>query len=169
MASEYVARNEELIVLNGDGLKGTYPGRKGNCQPGRGFLSTKREFGEARGAVPAVIRIREVEFGVEAENLEQRLRNVAQLAHPVADLCDRLGDAERCSGFLWVMERAEESLGAVLERALTHRETREMLVPALEALGYLHKEGYAHSRLRPSNVLAVNDQLKPSTPTASIR
>ncbi len=164
MASEYVARNEELIVLNGDGLKGTYPlGALIMRSAGGSVYET--EFGEAEGAVPAVIRIREVE-SAEAENLEQRLRNVAQLAHPNLLQIYATGSAmlNGVPVFYVVMERAEESLGAVLaERALTHRETREMLVPALEALGYLHKEGYAHSRLRPSNVLAVNDQLKLST------
>ena len=55
-----------------------------------------------------------------------------------------------------VMERADQSLqGVVAERALTKSETREMLVPALEALQYLHKEGYAHSRLSASNVMAM--------------
>ncbi len=41
-----------------------------------------------------------------------------------------------------------------------------MLVPALKALGYLHKEGYAHSRLSASNVLAAGDQLKLSCDSA---
>src|SRR6185437_2448539 len=66
--------------------------------------------------------------------------------------------------FYVVMERADESLDTILtERPLTISETRDLLVPALEALDYLHKNGYAHSRLRPSNVLAVNDRVKLST------
>ena len=67
--------------------------------------------------------------------------------------------------YAWSWSGREESLDGVLgERALTiTSETREMLVPALAALDYLHKKGYAHSRLRPSNVMAVNDQLKLST------
>jgi hypothetical protein len=66
-----------------------------------------------------------------------------------------------------VMERADESLNGVLtERALTGDETREMLVPAVAALDYLHKKGYAHSRLSASNVLAVQGQLKLSSDNA---
>jgi hypothetical protein len=62
------------------------------------------------------------------------------------------------------MERADESLEEVLaERALTERESREMLLPVVAALQYLHKKGYAHSRLQPSNVLAVSDQIKLSS------
>ncbi len=47
-----------------------------------------------------------------------------------------------------VMERADESLKSVLaERALTGDETRELIEPSVAALQYLHKNGYAHSRL----------------------
>jgi serine/threonine protein kinase len=66
-----------------------------------------------------------------------------------------------------VMERADESLNSVLaERALTGDETRELLVPAVAALHYLHGKGYAHSRLGASNILAVRDQLKLSSDSA---
>jgi hypothetical protein len=115
--------------------------------------------------VPAVIKIREV-ASAEAESLRQRLWNVTQLSHPNLLKIYATGSStlNGVPVFYVVMERAEESLEAVLaERALTTSETREMLVPALEALDYLHKKGYAHSRLRPSNVLAVNDRLKLST------
>jgi hypothetical protein len=162
MANEYLARHEEIV----DGL---YPlGALIGRSVGSAIYET--EFGEGEGAVPAVIRIREVE-SAEAENLRQLLRNVSQLAHPNLLKIYATGSS-RLNGnpvFYVVMERAEESLEAVLaERALTYRaltysETREMLVPALEALGYLHKKGYAYSCLRPSKVLAVNDRLKLST------
>lgn len=123
------------------------------------------EFGEGEDAVPAVIRIREVE-PAEAENLTQRLWNVTELTHPNLLKIYATGSATLNDApvFYVVMERADESLESVLsERALTADETREMLVPALDALDCLHKNGYAHSRLRPSNVLAVNDRLKLST------
>jgi outer membrane biosynthesis protein TonB len=67
-----------------------------------------------------------------------------------------------------VMEYAEENLGAVLaERALTAEETLEMLQPAAEALAFLHGRGYAHGRLRPSNIFAVNDTVKLSSDAVS--
>jgi eukaryotic-like serine/threonine-protein kinase len=60
-----------------------------------------------------------------------------------------------------VMEYAEENLTQVLpDRALTSQEVREMLGPALDALGYLHNQGLVHGSLKPANVLAMKDQLK---------
>jgi len=62
-----------------------------------------------------------------------------------------------------VMELAEEDLSQVLpQRALTPEETRAMLQPVLEALGYLHGKGLVHTRLKPSNILAMGDQVKVS-------
>src|SRR5580704_18775773 len=157
MGNESLIRNEEML----DGV----------CPLGvlirrsvRGAVY-ETDFGEGEDAVPAVIKIREVE-PAEAENLIQRLWNVTELEHPNLLKIYATGSSMLNGGpvFYVVMERAEESLEAVLaERALTISETREMLAPALEALDYLHKNGYAHSRLRPSNVLAVNDRLKLST------
>jgi tRNA A-37 threonylcarbamoyl transferase component Bud32 len=155
MGNEYLTGNEEIV-------DGVYPlGALIRRSVAGAIYET--EFGE--GAIPAVIKIREVQ-SAQAENLRQRLWNVDRLAHPNLLKIYATGSSmlNGVPVFYVVMERAEESLEAVLtERALTNSETREMLVPALEALGYLHKEGYAHSRLRPSNVLAVNDRLKLST------
>jgi len=157
MASEYLAPNEEMV----DGL---YP-HGALIRRSVGGAVYKTEFGEGEKLVPAVIRIREVE-STEAENLRQRLLNVGQLEHPNLLTIYATGWSvlNGVPVFYVVMERADESLEAVLaERALTTSETREMLLPTLDALDYLHKNGYTHSRLRPSNVLAVNDQLKLST------
>ncbi len=60
-----------------------------------------------------------------------------------------------------VTEYAEENLAQILpERALTVPETRELLGAVVSALSYLHAEGFAHGHLKPSNVLAMGDQLK---------
>lgn len=60
-----------------------------------------------------------------------------------------------------VMEYAEENLAQILpERSLTPREARALLEPTLEALGYLHGQGFVHGHLKPANLLAVNDHLK---------
>ncbi len=57
-----------------------------------------------------------------------------------------------------VMEYAEEDLSQVLpDRPLTPEEAREMLVPTLDALAFLHSNGFVHAHLKPSNILAVND------------
>jgi TonB family protein len=78
----------------------------------------------------------------------------------------RLFRSGRCQidGKEWVyavMELAEEDLSQVLpERALTAEEARQMLTPAMAALGYLHGQGLVNGRLKPSNILAIGDQLK---------
>jgi hypothetical protein len=124
------------------------------------------EFGE--DALPAVIKIREME-GDGAENLVARLRNAGELAHPNLLKIYSAGRSvlNEVPIVYVVMERADIALQQVVaERALTKSEVREMLVPALKALQYLHKEGYAHSRLSDSNVLASKDQLKLSSDSA---
>jgi len=60
-----------------------------------------------------------------------------------------------------VMEHAEENLAEILPvRALSAGEAAEMLRPAGEALASLHRSGFVNSRIRPSNIMAVHDQLK---------
>ena len=59
------------------------------------------------------------------------------------------------------MEYADQTLAQVLERrALTEDEARDMLVPTLDALEYLHQANLVHGGLKPSNILVVGDQLK---------
>ncbi len=63
-----------------------------------------------------------------------------------------------------VMEYAEDNLAQILpHRALTPAEVRDLLEPALDALTFIHTKGLVHSRLKPSNVLAAQDQLKLSS------
>lgn len=63
-----------------------------------------------------------------------------------------------------VTEYAEEVLSEILpERPLTTGEAREMLDPILDALFYLHGIGLVHGRLKPSNIMVVDNQLKLSS------
>ncbi len=65
-----------------------------------------------------------------------------------------------------VMEYAEESLSQTLPyRALGPDEVRELLVPTLDALAFLHRENWVQGQLKPSNFLVVDDQLKLATDT----
>jgi serine/threonine protein kinase len=65
-----------------------------------------------------------------------------------------------------VMEYAEEDLGRVLhDRPFTANETREMLGPLLDALSRIHSQGLAHSHIKPSNIMAIGNQLKLSIDT----
>src|ERR1022692_1303391 len=64
--------------------------------------------------------------------------------------------------FLYVvMEYAEENLAEILpQRPLTGAEASEMLRPTAGTLAYLHQSGLVHGRIRPSNIMAVDNQLK---------
>jgi serine/threonine-protein kinase len=65
-----------------------------------------------------------------------------------------------------VMEYAEETLSQILPfRALEPGEAQELLVPTLDALAFLHREGWVQGKLKPSNFLVVNDQLKLASDT----
>ncbi|MGA8089866.1 MAG: TonB family protein [Terracidiphilus sp.] len=60
-----------------------------------------------------------------------------------------------------VTELAEEVLSQIIpERPLEPDEAREMLVPVLDALSYLHSKNYVHAHLRPSNILVVENEVK---------
>lgn len=101
--------------------------------------------------------------GLGAKAQLQQWKAAAALSHPnLVQLFDmgrwRPGRRE----FVYVvMEYAEQTLDQILSRrALTADEVREMLPSTLDALDYLHRNQQVHGRLRPSNFLAVNDQLK---------
>jgi serine/threonine protein kinase len=65
-----------------------------------------------------------------------------------------------------VMEHADQTLAEILRgRALSSEEARELLLPTLDVLTFLHRGELAHGQLQPSNFLAVGDQLKLSTDT----
>jgi len=107
----------------------------------------------------------------------ERVLTEAQLSHwmTAAGLSHphliRLLDAGQCQlggqQFLFVvMEYAEQTLSQVLPiRALTPDEMREMLLPTLDALAFLHRQNLVHGRLKPANFLVVNDQLKLASDT----
>ena len=101
-----------------------------------------------------------------APDAESRLAGwsaAAQLSHPhlmgVADFgrCEIDGNP-----FIYqVTAHADEILAEILPvRALTADETRSMLGPVLDVLEFLSAQGYVQGRLKPSNVLVAEDQLK---------
>ena len=60
-----------------------------------------------------------------------------------------------------VTEYADQTLAEILpRRPLAPEEVRELLLPTIDALLFLHRKGLVHGRLKPSNFMAVNDQLK---------
>ena len=104
--------------------------------------------------------------GAEAERQLSHWRAAAQLSHPHLI---RIYEAGRCrldtTPLLYVvMEYAEEDLSQILpQRPLAPAEVTDLLPPVLDALSYLHSKGFVHGRIKPSNVLAIGDQLKLST------
>jgi eukaryotic-like serine/threonine-protein kinase len=99
----------------------------------------------------------------EADSQLSRLRRAAKLSHPHLARVLESGQAQIGNAHViyLVTEYAEEDLSLILpNRALSPDEVREMLPLILDALQYLHSHGFVHARLKPSNIQAVNDQLK---------
>ncbi|MDB6160471.1 MAG: serine/threonine protein kinase [Gammaproteobacteria bacterium] len=111
---------------------------------------------------------------VPAETLQTQAQQLVQwgaaatLSHPHLL---RIFDVGRCQfggrDFLFaVMEYAEQTLAQILpQRALSPDEVREMMLPTLDALAFLHRNNMVHGELKPSNFLVVNDQLKLASDT----
>lgn len=123
---------------------------------------------ESREGLPAVIKVRRAEPADSGRQREIWLA-AAELNHPNLIRVFGAGASELDNHPIdyIVMERAEITLASVLsERALSDAEVREMLPPALAAVGFLHQGGFLHSSIRPSNVMAVGDTLKLSVDDA---
>lgn len=103
-----------------------------------------------------------------SESQLSRWQSAAALSHPHLT---RLLEAGRCKlgghPFLFVVtEYADQNLAQLLpHRALTVEEGREMLVPALDALTFLHGQNLVQGKLKASNFLVVNDRLKLASDT----
>jgi TonB family protein len=95
-----------------------------------------------------------------------RWQFAARLSHPQLlgiFACGR-DDWDGTAMLYVAMEYAEENLSQVLpDRALTTLETLEMLPPVLKVLEYLHRQDLVHGRLKPSNIMAVDDRVKLSS------
>jgi TonB family protein len=63
-----------------------------------------------------------------------------------------------------VTEFAEEVLAHFLpERPLVPAEAKELLAALVDALSYLHQKGFVYGHIKPTNIMAVADQLKLSS------
>lgn len=115
---------------------------------------------------PKKVAIKLVPVAAAVEGQLARWQAAAKLSHP--NLL-RLFESGRCQfdneAYLYVvMEYAEEDLGQILpSRALTTSEAGEMLPPLVDALQYLHSQGFVHGHLKPSNIMAIADTLKLSS------
>ncbi len=144
-------------------VDGRFPLRQwlGNSEHSSVFLTDR----PGQNGQKAAIKFVELN-GADPEREAARLRAAASLSHP--NLIRILANG-RClvdgSQFLYaVMEYAEEDLAQILpQRALTPTEVGDLLPPVLDALSYIHEKGFVHGHIKPSNVQAVQDQLKLSS------
>ena len=156
---------EAWPTWQGEVVNGVYPLRR--------FLSGSDHSAvfltecKAQNVPDAAIKIIPAER-VRTEEQVSHWRTAAGLSHPHLI---RLLDAGRChlggQQFVFVvMEYAEQTLSQVLShRALTAEEVREMLLPTLDALAFLHRKNLVQGDLKPPNLLVVNDQLKLASDT----
>ena len=130
------------------------------------FLSNSPEIPSQKLAIKLV--------PIEAGNTDSylsRLQATKKLSHPHLI---RIYDCGLCrfdgSQFIYVlMECADDDLSRILpERALEPKEVSDLLPPVLDALTYLHKSGFVHGRVKPSNVLAAGEQLKLSSDQVTV-
>ena len=118
------------------------------------------------GAQNAAVKFIPADAAADAQMA--RWHVAGQLLHPNLLQLIRMGRCQMANAdFLYVvMEYVEEDLSQILpQRALDAGETRQILESALQALEYLHGQGLAHTRIKPSNILATGDQLKISSDT----
>ncbi|MGZ4730690.1 MAG: TonB family protein [Terriglobales bacterium] len=144
-------------------VNGTFPLRQylGGTAHSAVFL-TERRGREPQRAVIKLIPADPTTAGVQLSRWEA----TAKLTHPHLLRLFESGSCQLDKVVLLyvVMEYAEDNLAQILpHRALTPAEVRDLLEPALDALTYIHGKGLVHSRLKPSNVLAAQDQLKLSS------
>jgi TonB family protein len=153
-------------TLEGSTVDGKFPLRQwlGGSDHSAVFLTERMLLG-VTGPQKAVIKLVAADSANSADQLS-RWRTAAQLSHPHLI---RIFDSGRCQLegeqlLYMVTEFAEEDLSQILpHRPLTPGEAGDMLPPLFEALSYLHGKGFVHGHIRPSNVLAVGDQLKLSS------
>jgi TonB family protein len=147
----------------GQVVNGTFPLRQylGGSKQSAVFLTQHAQRKSQKAAIKLIAS--------DPQNADLQLARwnaAAKLTHPHLIALHNMG---RCrlgdiALLFLVMEYAEENLGEILpQRSLTPSEAAAMLTPTLDALAYLHGEGFAHGHLKPGNIMAVGDQLKLST------
>jgi TonB family protein len=154
--------------LEGRVIEGKFPLRRwlGGSDHSAVFL-TERSGKESQKAAIKLVSA----DTFDAETLDEdaqlsRWADTAMLSHPHLIRLFECGRTEiEGTRFLYVvMEYAEEDLAQILpQRPLSPEEVTEMLPPTAEALAFLHRAGFAHGRIKPSNIMAVENQLKIST------
>ena len=129
---------------------------------GSGVFRT--ELREGPRAQNAAIKLILAE-GIEADARLAAWADAVKLSHPHVMPVYRSGRwrADGEALIYVVTEFADEVLSKVLpERPIAPSEAREMLLPVIDALGYLHRNRMVHGHIKPSNILVVDNRLKVS-------
>ena len=111
---------------------------------------------------PAVIKLMQVETADWQRQLATWAA-ISKLSHPnlIALFDSGHCEIEGVPLLYVVMERSEGNLAGVLpERPLTENEASEMLASTLEALAFLHEDSFVHAGVRPSNIMAIGEEIK---------
>ena len=125
------------------------------------FLTEYGQQGPRKAAIKLI-----PEDPENAPRVLQQWERTAKLSNPHLL---RIFESGRCeldhTGWIYVvMEYAEEDLSQVVaQRAITPAEAREMLEPVLDALSYIHANGFVHGHVKPGNIVGVDEQLKLSS------
>lgn len=122
----------------------------------------------ARGPADVAIKLVPTNRAL-AELLLPRWKRAGSLAHPnLLPLLQWGGCQLEGLPYLYgLMECADQTLAQLLtHRALTDEEARELLLPTLDALAFLHRQDLVQGQLKPTNILVVGDQLKLASDTA---
>jgi TonB family protein len=156
--------SEVWIRWQGQVVNGVLPlGRYLGCSDHSGVFLTQSATRPSELAIKLVPTNRAL-----AESLLPRWKRAGGLAHPhLLRLVEWGGCQLEGLPYLYaVMEYADQTLAQLLsQRALTDDEAREMLLPTLDALAFLHGRNLVQGQLKPANILVVGDQLKLASDT----
>jgi hypothetical protein len=153
------AMSEVWTRWQGDVINGVFPlGRYlGGSDHSGVFLTASA----ARGPAQLVVKLVPTDRAL-AESQLPRWRRAGRLDHPhLLRLLEWGGCQLGGLPYLYaVMEYADQTLAQLLlSRALSDDEAREMLLPVLDALAFLHGRKLLQGQLKPANILVLGDRL----------
>lgn len=148
---------------NGQVIDGRFPllERIGNSRRSDVFLTELPGAPSQRAAIKLI-----PDDARDAGTTVSRWERIAKLSHPHLIRIFHMGRCKINSApqLYVVMEYAEEDLSQILpSRALTPAEAEQMLRAVVDVLAFVHGKGFVHGHIKPSNIMAVGDQLKLSS------
>jgi len=160
-----VTKTEVWVGWENQVVNSAYPLRRflGGSNHSHVFLTEYRPEGVTQAAIKLVPA-----DTLETESQLVQWGTAATLNHPHLI---RIFDVGRChlGGRVYlyvVMEYADQTLAQLLpRRALSPDETRDMLIPTLSALNFLHRNSLVQGQVKPTNLLVVGDQIKLASDT----